>query len=853
MSKDIIIKGAREGNLQNIDLVIPRDKLVVLTGLSGSGKTTLAIDLLFQECQRRYLEALGLVGIKKPDVDVIQNIAPAVMISQTTANRNPRSTVGTVTGIYTDLRMVFEKLHVRNCPACGASVSAAECKEEVEKSDDEFIGYMYCSHCSHRMVKLTSGWFSFNTRNGACPECQGIGQTLTVNPQTVVNQSLSLEAGAVSLWEITRNAQYMITSYYAALEHYRIPVAPNRPVVEFTDSQKAMLFYGVNSDQMHQLFPNASVPKTVVGGKFEGIYTALMRRISERGGEAKHLERYFIYANCPVCQGERLTADSRAATVAGRRLPELSELALDDLLVWVDNVEKTISQRESALSIDYLNDLKTKISRVINVGLEYLALDRQTLTLSGGESQRLKLAAVLDSQLSGIIYIFDEPTISLHPKDTHTLVESLKQLRDDGNSVIVIEHDIDVMLQADQIIDIGPGSGKHGGQIIGQGSLADLMKQPSSITGQYLLQEQQLPVAGKCRASGSFKVSGANLHNLKNLTVEFSSGLLTAVTGVSGSGKTSLVFDVLGTRYADDSDTEFDDEDKEDEQDQKQSTDSLTTETTSSLGTVSGLSQFDSIVRIKQTPLTRMKRSNVATYTDVWIEVRKSFASLPAAKEIGLTARHFSFNTTGGRCENCGGLGVIESHMLFFPSAEVVCPVCDGLRFNQDVLSVSYQGHSINAILKMPFEELPSIIAENSRIKRVCDLLSDVGLDYLELGQTLNTLSGGEAQRLKLVKELLTAKGSKTLYLMDEPTTGLHPIDVERFIRLLNQIVDAGSTVIVIEHNLQLLAAADWVIDLGPEGGLRGGETVFTGTPQAMVENSSSYTANELRRFLSRV
>ena len=832
----IVIKGARQGNLQNIDLEIPRNQLVVLTGLSGSGKTTLAIDLLFQECQRRYLEALGMAGIEKPAVDSIQNLSPAVLISQMTANRNPRSTVGTATGVYTDLRLIYEKLHTRTCPQCGVEISAPHCREETEKVDDEYRVYMYCSECGTRMQKLTSDRFSFNTREGACEHCQGLGQTLAVNLQTTVDESLSLEDGAVGFWESTY-AVYSTESFYAALAHLGIPVDPNTPVREYSDLQREVLLHGIDSAAVAEAFPGIAQPKTVAAGKFEGVYTTILRRVSEKGDVVGYLQPYLTYTDCPVCAGERLATLPRQAKVGGKRLPELAFLPLDELLEWVTTLHKQADDMQKVLAEHYLIDLETRISRAIRVGLDYLSLDRQSVTLSGGETQRLKLAATLDSELTGIIYILDEPTVGLHAKDTGDLVAALKQLRDGGNSVIVIEHDEDVMREANHIIDIGPGSGKHGGQVIGQGSLEQLMQQAGSVTGRYLREREAKRAEGaaertegKSEASqatnaapsttlGFIPIRNACVHNLRGIDVDIPIGQITAVTGVSGSGKSSLVFDVLGAEF-------------------------LSPE----LGQVDGLARFDGIVRIEQAPLTRMRRSNIATFTDMWTEIRKIFASLPDAVALGLTAKHFSFNTASGRCENCGGLGVVESNMLFFPNTDVTCPVCGGLRFNDEVLSVLFEGHSINGILGLSVEEAAALFAGSTKIRRITDLLMDVGLDYLELGQTLTTLSGGEGQRLKLIRELLDARGKQHLYLMDEPTTGLHPLDVDKFLALLKQLVSGGNTVVVVEHNLQLIRAADWIIDLGPEGGNRGGELVFAGTPAAMLASGEGHTAAALRR-----
>ena len=842
MLDSIIIRGARQGNLQNIDLTIPRQQLVVLTGLSGSGKTTLAIDLLFQECQRRYLEALGMQGIKRPDFDSISGLAPAVLVTQTTANRNPRSTVGTLTGIYTDLRMLFEKLHTRACPECGALISAADCREEVQKEADEYRSYMFCPHCGYKMPKLTMAYFSFNTREGACPTCQGLGQTLTAVAAAAVDESLSLEKGAVKPWENTPQITYNVQSFAAALEHYGLAYTPNQPVQAFSPAQKALLYHGVFSREAKEFLPDKPAPKTVVGGRFEGVLTALVRRMSESGGQAHHLDKYFAYADCPDCAAERLAELPRSVTVAGYRLPELSLFSLEALGGWLADIQVGLSDTALVLVEPYLLDLATRLRRVIGVGVGYLSLDRQAVTLSGGEAQRMKLASTLDSELSGIIYIFDEPTVGLHPHDTHSMLETLFQLRDEGNSVLVIEHDTDIITVADHIIDIGPGSGRGGGQIVGQGTLGELMDQPSSVTGGYLRRQAEAPAwerggaasgVGGAAAStpasappaGSsepcFSIRNASLNNLKSIDVDFAIGKLTAVTGVSGSGKSTLVFDCLESAGA-------------------------------RLGSVDvlGLENFDGIVRIEQAAVARMRRSNIATFTDIYTEVRKIFAGLPEAKALGLTSKHFSFNTPGGRCENCSGMGVVESNMLFFPNADITCPVCGGLRFNEEVLSVSYRGYSINGILKLTVDELSELFDSNKKIDRTVELLCAVGLGYLELGQTLTTLSGGEAQRLKLVRELLDARGSHNLYLMDEPTTGLHPLDVEMFLALLNRIVEAGNTVIVVEHNMQLILAADWVVDLGPEGGDKGGELVFYGTPAEMVAGGTGYTAQELRRFL---
>jgi excinuclease ABC subunit A len=579
----------------------------------------------------------------------------------------------------------------------------------------------------------------------------------------------------------------------------------------------------VESEEVKKVFPGIIPPKTVAAGRFEGIFPTLWRRISEKGGEAKQLNEYFNYDICPDCMGERLNKLSRSVTVENTRLPELASLSLEELYTWIQKLEYSLTDLNRNLVESYLLDLKTKIQRVLNVGLGYLSLDRQTITLSGGELQRLKLAAALDSDLTGIIYIMDEPTIGLHPKDTDGMIGILKKLRDLGNTVIVIEHDLDIMQAADYIVDIGPGSGKHGGEIIGTGTLEELKKQETSVTGAYLKKIKQGKKEFRKGTGDVIEVRNANLYNLKNINVTFPIGCLVAVTGVSGSGKSTLVFEVLAGSM-----------------NKKQTGGNI----------VSGIEQFDRIVTIEQSAITKMKRSNIATYSQVYTEIRKLFGGLKEARDKGLSAKHFSFNTPGGRCENCEGLGYVISNMLFFKDIEVTCPICNGKQFNDDVLSVKYRGYSIKDILQMSIEEALSIFNDYPKIVKILKLLQDVGLDYLELGQPLTTLSGGEGQRLKLAKELINNTGKHSLYLMDEPTTGLHPVDVEKFLTLLNHMVDAGNTVIVVEHNQQVIRSVDWIIDLGPDGGKNGGQVVFTGTPLEMLKNGTTATAEYLRKSL---
>ena len=576
-----------------------------------------------------------------------------------------------------------------------------------------------------------------------------------------------------------------------------------------------LLLQGAESETVRRLFPDVPVPRTIAEGRFEGVLPNLWRRMADQKGTSKLREAYFESAICPECHGERLNELSRNVTVKRMRLPGLSASSLTGLVDWIRELDANLTHSEQLLAGVYVADLKTKLKRILKLGLGYLSLDRQTMTLSGGEAQRLRLAAVLDSDLTGVVYILDEPTISLHPKDTEGLLTVLRSLRDKGNTVLVIEHDTAVMAAADYLIDIGPGAGKYGGEVIGSGTLQQIKDQATSVTGAYLNSNPE-PREIFRKGSGDFiEVSQANKHSLRNLTVRFPIGCLVCVTGVSGSGKSTLVFDVLAKG----------DTGPSEEADQ-----------------VSGTGSFDRIVVVEQAPLTRMKRSNVATYSDAYTEIRKIFGQQQTAIDKGMTANHFSFNVKGGRCDHCEGLGVVTNNLLFFEDQQVPCPVCLGKRFKDEVLSVTYRGHSITAVLGLSVEEGAELFADSPKISAILKLLQEVGLGYLELGQTTTTLSGGEAQRLKLAVELLANREKKNLYLIDEPTTGLHPLDVEKFLRLLDRMVGSGSTVIVVEHNQQIIAAADWIIDLGPGGGTAGGKVIAEGTPSDIRKDKNSVT-----------
>lgn len=814
----IHVKGARENNLKNLTVTIPKNKLVVLTGPSGSGKSILAMDTLFKECQRQYLESMGLQGINKPKVDSMSGLSPAISINQQNTNRNPRSTVGTVTDMYTSLRMIFEKLGQRHCPVCHYEIAPPFNSEDIEKEEGSFKEYIFCPNCHDRMEKLTRTHFSYNKTEGACPTCKGLGETVDIHQESVFHQQLSIEKGAVDLWK-GRYAEWQIAIVKAAMSYYGVPLEEELPLQEYSPEQKAILYYGVESEEVKEYFPDRKPPKTVEKGKFEGVLTGMWRRFTEKSGSSNEAEEYFYSQICPDCQGERLNEISRSVTVENMTIPMLVSHSLEEMFNWTLHLEKTLDKESYILVEDFIQDMKTKLNRIIKIGLGYLTLDRQVITLSGGEAQRLKLSALLDSALTGVLYIMDEPTVGLHPKDTLGLVSVLKRLRDLGNTVLLIEHDVDVMKEADYIIDIGPGAGKQGGTVVGQGTLQELINIDRSVTGKYLREEGVLKKTYRDGTGEGITVHRAEVHNLKDVTVTFPIGCLTAVTGVSGSGKSSLVFDVLAKG-----------DDKIHEGFDK----------------VTGLDHFDQMIIVGQSPLSRMKRSNIATYIDVFTHIRSIFAKDESAKEKGFTAKHFSFNTVGGRCENCQGLGYVTTNMLFFPEMEVVCPACHGKRFQQKVLSVKYNGLSINDILESSILECLSIFKEEKKVRGVLELLVEIGLGYLKMGQSLTTLSGGEGQRLKLAKELIKQGNKRSLYLLDEPTTGLHPNDVTQLLKLLDRLVDAGNTVILVEHNSQIIKGADWIVDLGPEGGDKGGQIIAEGTPDKIVKNPKSYTGKYL-------
>lgn len=824
MTDIITIKGARENNLKNISLDIPKHQLVVLTGPSGSGKSTLALDILQRECQRQYMESSGMASDtwSKPKVESIVGLSPSIGVGQQITNRNPRSTVGTVTDMYTYLRLIYEKLGERTCPKCQTKV-----KPQLENNSKEvhifeevpdYTEYVYCSACNHKMKRLSRSHFSFNKPEGACETCGGLGEVAEINTKAVFNEDLSISDGAVLVW-YDSYMKYQVSILEVATKYYDIPFDADLPLKEHSVILRDLLYYGVESEIFSAHFPDVKAPKTVSTGNFEGVLTGIWRRYKEKDGDTAEAALFFKEP-CHNCDGERLKEESRLVKVAGSSITEIAQASLKEMLEWLTSLQGKIVEDESIIET-VLHDLIVKVTRVIDVGLGYLSMDRQAVSLSGGEAQRLRLASILGSGLTGVLYILDEPTAGLHPKDTKGLVKVMKQLRDLGNTVLVIEHSIQVMQDADHIIDMGPGAGQLGGTIVGEGRLQELEGQEDSVTGAHLRESSFI---GKSRRKGTghqLTIYNAYKHNLKNITVSLPLGCFVTVAGVSGSGKSTLLYDLLasgmnGNHY-------------------------------SGCEKITGFDEIEKMITVDQSPLSRMRRSNVATYTDVFTFIRNLFSKLPEAKQNNLTAKDFSFNTTGGRCEKCEGLGVVSVNMHFLPDLEARCPACHGKRFKDEILTVAYKEHTISDILNMSIEESLPLFDDQKKISKMIHLLNEVGLGYLQWGQSLTTLSGGEGQRIKLAKELSKQNNGHTLYLLDEPSTGLHPSDVKKLLVLLNKLVDAGNTIIVVEHNSDIIVDSDWVIDIGPEGGEAGGEIVAEGTPEEVATVKASHTGAFLR------
>lgn len=840
MDSSIQITNARLHNLRNVTVSIPKAQFVVLTGLSGSGKSTLGFDILLKEGQRQYLEALGMLplGYAKAPADSITGLLPSVSIDQNLANHSPRSTVGTSTGIYTYLRVLYARLGHRPCPACGSAVPPLYDDTPLDwAGDDDGTGEtsIFCPHCGAGMPEIGMAHFSFNKPEGACPTCTGLGVVHQANLKRLVDDSRSLLDGAVSGWDASGIKRWNIDTLTAATRHYGFDFDPALPVGQFAPALRDLLFFGVGSPQFRRHFPDVEPPTTVGGGRFEGVATNLLRRYAEHVHDADYRQKmaeFMVTETCPDCAGSRLRPESRAVTVAGETIVAIAGLPLNALNDWLARLPESLSEQDLLLAEPILTGLHERIAHVLEVGVSYLTLDRDSPSLSEGEARRLRMASLLGSSLSGVLYVFDEPTIGLHARDTQRLIGLLRRLRDLGNTILVIEHDLDLIRAADYMIDVGPGAGKHGGQIVAVGTPDEVAQMPNTLTGAYLSGRMAIPVPTQRRRPDgrSLTIRGARAHNLRDITVSLPLGMLVALTGVSGSGKSTLIFDILdqaGRQHfygANDAPGDHD--------------------------SIDGWEQFDKIITINQEHVGRLPRSNAATYSDAFTPIRESFAATPEARERKLSARHFSFNVPGGRCERCEGSGTLTVKMHFLPDVEVTCPTCRGRRFKAETLAVRYRDHDIAQVLEMTIEEALMLFSEVPAAASRLQVMADVGLGYLQLGQPTSTLSGGEAQRVKLSKELGRRMSGRTLYLLDEPTTGLHPADTARLLALLGRLVDAGSTVVVVEHNLDLIKAADWVIDLGPEGGHAGGRVIAEGTPEQIAQTAGSYTGVCLRSLL---
>ncbi len=940
MQENIVVKGAKEHNLKNIDVTIPRDKLVVITGLSGSGKSSLAFDTIYAEGQRRYVESLSsyarqfLGQMEKPAVDSIDGLSPAVAIDQKTTSKNPRSTVGTVTEIYDYLRLLYARIGVPHCPICGREIKqqtvdqivdrvmnlgegtklqllapivrsrkgehvkelenarksgfvrvrvdgniydlAEEINLEKNKKhtieivvdrlvikedirsrladsietasslsdgliiasivDGEDILFSQNYACPEHGVsieELTPRMFSFNNPHGACKKCMGLGVFMRIDPELIFpDKNLSINQGAIKAygWSSDGATSFARMYYEGLAKKYNFSL--DTPVKDLPDEIVDILLYGSRGEKM-SVVRESEKAKFSYNAAFEGIINNLERRYRDTQSTfAKaDIESYMSAIPCDSCHGDRLSPESLAVTVGGLNISELCHRSVIKILDFVNDLNLT--EKEQLIADEILKEIRERLGFLKSVGLEYLTLARESGTLSGGESQRIRLATQIGSSLMGVLYILDEPSIGLHQRDNDKLLATLKRLRDLGNTVIVVEHDEDTMYAADYIVDVGPGAGVHGGEVVCSGDIHAIKSCKGSITGQYLSGKRAIEVP-KLRRKGNgkkLKILGASQNNLKDVDVEIPLGKFVCVTGVSGSGKSSLINEILYKSLA----AQLNGSRKKPGKHRK----------------ITGIENLDKIIDINQAPIGRTPRSNPATYTGVFTDIRELFASTNDAKMKGFKSSRFSFNVKGGRCEACQGDGLIEIEMHFLPDIYVPCDVCKGKRYNRETLEVRYKDKSIHDVLEMTAEEAASFFSNIPKISRKLQTLCDVGLGYVKLGQAATTLSGGEAQRVKLATELSKRATGKTIYVLDEPTTGLHIADVHKLIEVLQRFVDAGNTVLVIEHNLDLIKTADYIIDLGPEGGDKGGEIVAKGTPEEVCAVEGSYTGNYLKKFLS--
>lgn len=939
--KDIVIKGAKEHNLKNIDLKIPRDKLVVLTGLSGSGKSSLAFDTIYAEGQRRYVESLSsyarmfLGQMEKPDVESIDGLSPAISIDQKTTSKNPRSTVGTVTEIYDYLRLLYARIGIPHCPVCGIEIKQqtvdqivdrvmtlpertkiqilapiargkkGEFKKEIDSAarsgyarmridgiiyelneeikleknkkhnveivvdrlvikegidsrladsietassltnglilvnvidgEDMLFSQNYaCPEHGISIDELTPRMFSFNNPFGACPKCTGLGVFMRVDPELIIpDRSKSIAKGGVKGSGWAMEGSTIATMYFEALAE-KFNFSLDTPIDELPEGVVDVILYGLKNGEKLKVKRKNMYGQGEYYADFEGVVNNLERRFRETQSSwiKEEIEGYMSAVPCEECGGRRLSKESLAVTVGGLNISELCDMSVKNALEFINSLELT--SRQQLIAQEILKEIRQRLGFLSSVGLEYLTLSRSAGTLSGGESQRIRLATQIGSSLMGVLYILDEPSIGLHQRDNDKLLATLRNLRDLGNTVIVVEHDEDTMYAADYIVDIGPGAGVHGGEVVCCGTVDDIKACERSVTGQYLSGARKIELPEKRRKGNGCKLTirGAAQNNLKNVNVQLPLGTFICVTGVSGSGKSSLVNEILYKYLA----TNLNGAKKR----------------PGKFKSIEGIENLDKVIDINQSPIGRTPRSNPATYTGVFTDIRELYASVKESKMRGFTSSRFSFNVKGGRCEACQGDGIIKIEMHFLPDVYVPCEVCGGKRYNRETLEVKYKDKSIYDVLEMTVEEGLAFFADIPKIQRKLQTLYDVGLGYIKIGQSATTLSGGEAQRVKLATELSKRSTGKTIYILDEPTTGLHIADVHKLTEVLQKLVDAGNTVVVIEHNLDLIKTADYIIDLGPEGGDGGGRIVAKGTPEQVAKCEASYTGQYLKKILEK-
>jgi excinuclease ABC subunit A len=827
----IIVHGAREHNLKHICFEIPKGKLVALTGPSGSGKSSIATDILQTECIRQYLESLGMTTdhISKAKVDHILGLSPSIGVSQRVTDFNPRSTVGTKTGILTILRNLFASMGEQRCDKCGKTVKQPlQNKLRTIEIEEEKRSFFDCPHCAHELEKLKMAHFSFNAVVGACEACKGVGEIIGVDIPHVLDEEKTIRNGGVKIWE-PAVAKYYEGIIQAASRHYQFPFDTTKPIGHYTSEQRNFLLYGITGSEFVK--KGIKEPKKVSDGRFEGIVPSLLKNTPAKLPKA--LQHYITREPCPECHNAGLGKLGREATVGGKTIQEIAGLPLSDLFQWIITLDQHVFEDELQVLEALSSALKDRTSHLVEVGLDYLTLDRTLPSLSAGESQRVRLAGLLGSGLTGVLYVLDEPTTGLHPHDNEKLLRTLRRIQEAGNTVLIIEHDPDVIRKVDYILDIGPGGGSKGGEIVVSGTPDEVMACEASLTGKYLAEKAVIELhCHRYAENKKLTIYGASEHNLKNIDVSIPINQLVVLTGVSGSGKTTFLFGILdkvARQYFNDA-----------------------SEMPGKYASVQGLDHFNRVVTVDQAMIrkTQSSRSNVATYTKLFEWIRELFASLPEAKAHGLGAEKFSFNSSDLRCENCNGAGRVAVDMAFLPDVEMECSVCNGQRFKEELLSVKFQGHHIADILDLTVSDAISLFSTQKNIVALLDLMKQVGLEYLTLGQSTSTLSGGEAQRIKLATELSKSGRESTLYLLDEPTTGLHPHEVEKLLRILRKLVSKGNTVVVIEHNLDVICEADTLIDFGPGGGMAGGQVVATGTPQEVAKNKDSLTGQCLKSYI---